>query len=133
MKLRLRTRLEDARANAGTEARPRFEQALSELETAHIASIHAFCAELLRKRPIEARIDPAFNVIAEEEERELLDRVFDRWLTGVLESRHRGEASAEASRRRYGALREAAPRRPYVGRAARLRLGVAAARARARA
>jgi ATP-dependent exoDNAse (exonuclease V) beta subunit len=85
MKLRLRTRLEDARENAGPEARERFEVALSELETAHIASIHAFCAELLRKRPIEARIDPAFNVIAEEEERELLDRVFDRWLTGVLE------------------------------------------------
>jgi ATP-dependent helicase/nuclease subunit A len=85
MKLRLRTRLEDARAAAGAEARQRFEQALSELETAHIASIHAFCAELLRKRPIEARIDPAFNVIAEEEERDLLDRVFERWLPGVLE------------------------------------------------
>jgi ATP-dependent exoDNAse (exonuclease V) beta subunit len=85
MKLRLRTQLEVERANAGAEARERFEVALSELETAHIASIHAFCAELLRKRPIEARIDPAFSVIAEEEERELLDRVFDRWLTGVLE------------------------------------------------
>jgi len=85
MKLRLRTQLEVARAGATADARPRFELALSELETAHIASIHAFCAELLRKRPIEARIDPAFSVMAEEEERELLDRVFERWLTGVLE------------------------------------------------
>jgi ATP-dependent exoDNAse (exonuclease V) beta subunit len=54
MKLRLRGEIEDARQKAPPEVRARLEIALSELEAAHIGTIHAFCAELLRERPVEA-------------------------------------------------------------------------------
>jgi ATP-dependent helicase/nuclease subunit A len=38
----------------------RLEAALQELDRAFMGTIHAFCARLLRERPIEAGIDPAF-------------------------------------------------------------------------
>jgi ATP-dependent exoDNAse (exonuclease V) beta subunit len=86
MKLRLRTELERRRASE-TDAtrRGRFETALSELETTRIGTIHGFCADLLRERPLEAGIDPGFEVVAEEQERELIERAFDRFLPRVLE------------------------------------------------
>jgi len=60
MKLRLRTEIERAREKATDEVRARLDRAISELEAAHIGTIHAFCAELLRERPVEARVDPLF-------------------------------------------------------------------------
>src|SRR5437899_5158746 len=69
MKLRLRTEIERARASGDLdrEERARFAAALGQLELARIGTIHAFCADLLRERPVEARIDPLFEVAAEGE------------------------------------------------------------------
>jgi hypothetical protein len=39
--------------------------ALGSLEEAHVSTIHGFCAELLRERPVEARVDPLFTVLTE--------------------------------------------------------------------
>jgi ATP-dependent helicase/nuclease subunit A len=41
-------------------ARARLERALHQLDRAFMGTIHAFCARLLRERPIEAGIDPGF-------------------------------------------------------------------------
>ena len=41
-------------------ARARLERALQELDRTFMGTIHAFCARLLRERPIEAGIDPGF-------------------------------------------------------------------------
>ena len=62
LKLRLRGALERARADSNVEVRARdlLLCALSRLEEARIGTIHAFCADLLRERPIEAH--PAFVV-----------------------------------------------------------------------
>ncbi|MEO8553526.1 MAG: UvrD-helicase domain-containing protein, partial [Kofleriaceae bacterium] len=86
MKLRLRTELERARQAAGGPERVRLEAALGELEIARIGSIHSFCADLLRERPIEARIDPLFEVAAEDEAERLYAETFDRWLQTTLAS-----------------------------------------------
>src|SRR5436189_4676565 len=67
LKLRLRSELERARAGATAETLPRIEQALMELEQARVSTIHTFCADLLRERPVEARVDPAFCVLSEPE------------------------------------------------------------------
>ena len=48
-----------------TEAAPRLDDAVHEFEEAHVSTIHGFCADLLRERPVEARIDPAFEVLTE--------------------------------------------------------------------
>jgi ATP-dependent exoDNAse (exonuclease V) beta subunit len=86
MKLRLRGEIEQARASAETSdaERARLEAALAQLEVAHIGTIHGFCAELLRERPIEAGIDPLFEVVAEDESRAMLEEAFDQWFQQAL-------------------------------------------------
>ena len=79
MKLRLRTEIDRARQDAAVDERQRFDQALSELEEAHIGTIHGFCAELLRQHPIEARVDPLFEAADDDQQTRLFDEAFDAW------------------------------------------------------
>ena len=67
-----------------TEARGLLDAALTRLEEAHISTIHGFCAELLRERPVEARIDPLFEVLTEPAAARLFDDAFGRWLQEQL-------------------------------------------------
>src|SRR5919204_3911060 len=54
LKLRLREALELERAAAADAGvRRHLEHALETLEEAHVNTIHGFCAELLRERPVE--------------------------------------------------------------------------------
>lgn len=84
LKLRLRSELERARANASGETLPRIDQALLELEEARVSTIHTFCADLLRERPVEAGVDPAFRVLSEAEADRLLRTSVDFWLQRKL-------------------------------------------------
>src|SRR5262249_30046544 len=86
MKLRLRAEIERARnAEDVTEERSeRLAKALSQLELARIGTIHAFCGDLLRERPVEAGIDPLFEVADEDQAADLMDRAFDTWFQNVL-------------------------------------------------
>src|SRR5205814_1855510 len=73
------------RATAGDEVvRTRLEEALEKLEEAHVNTIHGFCAELLRERPVEARVDPLFAVLTEPQSARLYDRAFSAWLQETL-------------------------------------------------
>ena len=87
LKLRLRVELEAARAaNAGDERRrSHLEQALAHLEEARVSTIHGFCADLLRERPVEARVDPRFQVLPEPEAERIYRQAFDLWLQQKLE------------------------------------------------
>jgi ATP-dependent helicase/nuclease subunit A len=82
MKLRVRQKLEQEMPYAGEEARPALDRGLAELERAFIGTIHAFCAHLLRQRPVEARVDPAFEELAAPER--LFARVFRDWIDDKL-------------------------------------------------
>jgi len=88
LQLRLREELEKARRDArerGDDAEVgRFRAALEALELAPIGTIHSFCADLLRERPVEARVDPGFETAAEEETAALAARAFDEWFQHVL-------------------------------------------------
>ncbi len=84
LKLRLRSELERARATASSADIGRIEQALLELEEARVSTIHTFCSDLLRERPVEARVDPAFRMLAEPESVRLLRLSFDLWLQRSL-------------------------------------------------
>jgi ATP-dependent helicase/nuclease subunit A len=72
-------------AEAGTDRAARLEDALAHLEEAHVSTIHGFCAELLRERPVEAKVDPRFEVMLEPDARRLYRRAFDDWLQAELE------------------------------------------------
>src|SRR5215475_5329485 len=69
MKLRLRAGLERARndGRARPEVRAHLDRALAHLEVARVGTIHALCADLLREFPVEARVDPLFEVMPEDE------------------------------------------------------------------
>jgi ATP-dependent exoDNAse (exonuclease V) beta subunit len=84
MKLRLRSEIEKARPRATRDERNRLDRALQELELARIGTIHAFCGDLLHERPIEAGIDPLFEVASEEEAEAIADEAFGDWFETIL-------------------------------------------------
>jgi len=95
LKLRLREALEAARRTAADVARDfspaadanqlaRLDEALSRLEEAQISTIHGFCADLLRERPVEARVDPLFAVLTEVQGQRLYEEAFRRWMEEQL-------------------------------------------------
>jgi ATP-dependent exoDNAse (exonuclease V) beta subunit len=88
MKLRLRAALEAERvaANIQAEERLRLDRALAQLEEARISTIHSLCVDLLRERPVEARVDPLFQVAPDDDARRLFDQAFDLWFQRALES-----------------------------------------------
>jgi ATP-dependent helicase/nuclease subunit A len=88
LKLRLREELEKARvaSPAGSVEAQRLDGAVLEFEEAHVSTIHGFCAELLRERPIEARIDPSFEVLTEAASERLFNEAFSEWMEAALES-----------------------------------------------
>src|SRR5262245_41367287 len=68
LKLRLREEIEKARErrDASPAEVERLTDALRQLEEAHIGTIHAFCMDLLKERPVEAGVDPRFEVAADD-------------------------------------------------------------------
>ena len=66
-----------------------------------LSTIHGFCNDLLHERPVEARVDPRFEVLTEPEAEALYRRAFDRL--------DRGQAGG-ARRKGCGARSAAAPR-----------------------
>ena len=98
MKLRLRTEIEKARSKASSPAEQQhLNEALRQLEAAHIGTIHAFCADMLRERPVEAKVDPLFEVASEDESERLYDEAFTRWFQDTLQAP--GEGVARVLRR----------------------------------
>lgn len=91
LKLRLRAELEKALREYSSEKWSDVRNALVEIERAQVSTIHSFCATLLRERPIEAGVDPGFEVLDEIGANLLLDQSWEEWLaremdqtTGVL-------------------------------------------------
>jgi ATP-dependent exoDNAse (exonuclease V) beta subunit len=88
LKLRIREELERARARAapGTSEALRLNQAVYDFEDAHVSTIHGFCGELLRERPVEACVDPAFVVLTETQSDDLFEEAFAGWLQEQLDA-----------------------------------------------
>ena len=85
LRLRLREELETARLDApDPETRRRLLEGTRELEGAAIGTIHSFCADLLREWPVEAGIDPAFELMDQDEADALADRAFDEIFRDAL-------------------------------------------------
>ena len=96
LKLRLREGLERARQAAASGESPgestasgarlqHLDEAIAHLEEAQVSTIHGFCADLLRERPVEAGIDPRFDVLDEHAAQRIFRQAFETWLHGVLD------------------------------------------------
>ena len=87
MRDRFHDRLREAAGEtSGLEAR-RLRGALERIDGCFIGTIHAFCAQLLRKRPLEAGLPPDFTEVDEREERALRTEAWHRFLQHGLEQR----------------------------------------------
>lgn len=108
LKLRLRVAIEQARQqlNNSLQTTEFLKQAVYELEEARIGTIHSFCADLLREHPVEAGIDPLFEVAPDDLAYPLFDLAFERWFEKQL------AAPGEAVRRILRRL----PRKGFGGR-----------------
>ena len=84
LKLRLRELLERERGAQEEAVRDRLDAALTTLEEAHVGTIHGFCADLLRERPVEARVDPLFSVLTQSQSESLFGEAFRSWLQDRL-------------------------------------------------
>jgi ATP-dependent helicase/nuclease subunit A len=65
-------------------SRRRLARALAEAEQGFVGTIHAFCSRLLRERPVEASLDPAFEELDEEQDRRLRVEAWEEYVTRQL-------------------------------------------------
>lgn len=85
LKLRLRQELDRARDAAPSAAeRSNIENALKHLEEASVGTIHSFCAQILRERPVEAVVDPGFEELSEPQAARIYQRAFRAWMQQKL-------------------------------------------------
>ena len=82
MKLRLRERLERARASneLSSEEHARVSAALEVLERASVSTIHALCAQLLQERPLECGVLPGFRMADEAQTDAFFAKAWEEWL-----------------------------------------------------
>jgi len=64
----------------GPDERKAVQDALDAIDTAVVSTIHSFAARLLRERPVEARIDPAFAQLDDLGSELMLARLWRDWL-----------------------------------------------------
>jgi ATP-dependent exoDNAse (exonuclease V) beta subunit len=90
LKLRLRDKLlyEASRADLTAVRQQRLSSALDALDTASIGTVHSFADRLLRLRPIDARLSPAYDIA--EDPGPLIDEMFQGLLADAA---HGGGAS----------------------------------------
>ena len=87
MKLRVRQELERRSwAISDPAIRGLLAEAARSLDRAFIGTIHAFCAQLLRRRPVEARVDPVFQELAQPDAMRVFGAVFRTWIEKRLAS-----------------------------------------------
>ncbi len=85
LRVRLRAEIEAALDALSPERERRlFLEALGALERAPIATIHAFCAGILRDHPVEAGVDPEFTVLEEAAARLFYTQTWQEWLAREL-------------------------------------------------
>ena len=104
LKLRLRGAIERARQDETLplDERERLTDALPHLEQARIGTIHSFCADLLREHPVEAGIDPLFEMAPDDVAGELFGRAFDRWFERQLAEPSEGVRRVLRWRAKFG-------------------------------
>jgi ATP-dependent helicase/nuclease subunit A len=86
LRFRLRQRLTARLAEPGLDAAGavRLADAVLLLDRATVSTIHSFCTQLLRERPIEAGVTPGFGVADQVQAGILRDEVWDAWLATEL-------------------------------------------------
>lgn len=59
--------------------------AIEEIDRVNVSTIHSFCAGLLRERPVDAGVDPEFEVLDEVRSDMLAQECWGRWMAGQVQ------------------------------------------------
>ena len=82
LRQRFQVRLEEAAGRLAPEdpGRTVFDDAIRDIDRAFLGTIHAFCARMLRERPLEAGLDPGFREVRESEAESMRRRFWVEFL-----------------------------------------------------
>ena len=87
LKVKLRQELERTLANTSEiHECQRISEAISDLERMQVTTIHSFCASLLRERPVEAGLDPNFEVADDLTASLVQADVWEEWLEKQMDA-----------------------------------------------
>ncbi|MGJ7913023.1 UvrD-helicase domain-containing protein [Neobacillus sp. LXY-1] len=87
LKVRFQAKLEDAwKKEADLDAKFRLGVALQNIERCYLGTVHAFCAKLLRERPIEAKLDLTFKELEDADDADVLEEAWQRHLENLLDN-----------------------------------------------
>ncbi len=87
LQTRFRMKLEtEARSSSNEVERQRLEAAMQHLNEMFIGTIHSFCGQLLRQRPIEAKLDPAFTELDEQQSSAFRHACWDAYLAHLRDT-----------------------------------------------
>ena len=103
MRRRIAEVLDDRIAREGDAARrTALVRARRTLGLARISTIHAFCARMLREYPIEAGVDPGFEVLDEYQSMTFLEGAGRELIADAVRSQHPGAMRLVGARGLYG-------------------------------
>ncbi|MEO0249701.1 MAG: UvrD-helicase domain-containing protein, partial [candidate division WOR-3 bacterium] len=87
LKVKLRQELEKALpSQANSDEHQRLSEAISDLERMQVTTIHSFCGSLLRERPVEAGLDPNFEIADDLTSSLVQDEVWEGWLEKQMDA-----------------------------------------------
>jgi len=87
LKLRFQSELEKKwKVEIDTEKKEQLNHAIQNMEQCFIGTVHAFCAKLLRERPIEAKLDINFHELEQDEDNEILEEAWHIYLYHLKEN-----------------------------------------------
>ncbi len=87
LKVKLRQELEKAlQGEVSPGERQRIGEALSDLERMQVTTIHSFCGSLLRERPVEAGLDPNFEVADDLTSSLIRAEVWEAWVERQMDA-----------------------------------------------
>ncbi len=87
LKVKLRQELEKILPNKSNSGEyERISEAISDLERMQVTTIHSFCGSLLRERPVEAGLDPNFEVADDLTSSLVQAEVWEVWLEKQMDA-----------------------------------------------
>jgi ATP-dependent helicase/nuclease subunit A len=93
------SRIEQAREDCEAVGKiAHLERCRRRLGLARISTIHAFCARILRENPIEAALDPNFEVLDEDQSATMLERECEQTLIAILRASDPGAVALMRAR-----------------------------------
>jgi hypothetical protein len=99
LRLRIRERLlgELSKVKPGTDREAQLRDAIADLDTAYVGTIHSFADRLLRLRPVEAELSPSYEIAEDDQAliRETFDVLLQAVQSGTLVAELEGNTVAE--------------------------------------